>query len=62
MSRRLVTGYCIKIGEVLISWKAKKQSVVSRSSSKIEYRSMATTTTEIIWIKVVLRDLGVDVL
>uniref|UniRef100_A0A3Q7J727 Reverse transcriptase Ty1/copia-type domain-containing protein n=1 Tax=Solanum lycopersicum TaxID=4081 RepID=A0A3Q7J727_SOLLC len=46
-----VTGFGIKIGESLVSWKSKKQNIVSRISAEAEYRSMATTVTELVWLQ-----------
>lgn len=45
--RRSTSGYCIKIGSNLIAWCSRKQSVVVRSSTKAEYRSLALATTDI---------------
>ena len=42
----------------LVTWKSKKQSVVSRSSAEAEYRAIAITTCELIWLKALLKDLG----
>jgi hypothetical protein len=52
-------GYCIFVGGNLVSWKSKKQLVVARSSAEAEYRAMAFTAYELIWLKALLIDLGV---
>ena len=58
-TRKSVTGFCVFMGDALISWKSKKQSNVSRSSAKAEYRAMATTCLELTWLQYILRDLKV---
>ncbi|KAK2993029.1 hypothetical protein RJ640_001592 [Escallonia rubra] len=60
MTRKSTTGYIIFLGSSPVSWRAKKQTVVSRSSAEVEYRAMATTTSEIIWLKQLLQDLEVS--
>ena len=48
------------MGDSLISWKSKKQTTISRSSAEAEYRVMATTTSELIWLQQLLVDFGVS--
>lgn len=60
-TKRSVTGYVIKLGESLISWKSKKQQTVSRSSAEAEYRSMAAVVSELIWLSGLLQELNVSI-
>ncbi|KAI3685471.1 hypothetical protein L6452_34715 [Arctium lappa] len=50
-TRRSRTGYLLLFGGGPISWKTKKQSVVSRSSAEAEYRAMASTVSEVLWVR-----------
>ncbi|GJT70187.1 putative RNA-directed DNA polymerase [Tanacetum coccineum] len=43
----------------IISWKTKKQSVVSCSSIEAEYRLMASTVSEVLWVRWLLQELSV---
>ncbi|XP_038991283.1 secreted RxLR effector protein 161-like [Hibiscus syriacus] len=57
MSRRSVTGFNIKLGKSLTSWKSKKQSTIARSSTEAEYRSMTMTVVKIFWLTGLLKEL-----
>ncbi|KAG7585392.1 Retrotransposon gag domain [Arabidopsis thaliana x Arabidopsis arenosa] len=58
-SRRCVTGFAIFVGNSLVSWRSKKQDVVSMSSAEAEYRAMSVATKELIWLGYLLTALRV---
>ncbi|KAI5312671.1 hypothetical protein L3X38_041845 [Prunus dulcis] len=57
-SRRSTSGYFTFVGGNLVTWKSKKQRVVSRSSAEAEYRVMVQGVCELLWLRRLLRDLG----
>jgi len=59
LTRRSLTDWIIFLGDSPISWKTKKQHIVSRSSVEVEYRSMAMTTCELKWLKGIFSNLNV---
>ncbi|KAL2543145.1 putative mitochondrial protein [Abeliophyllum distichum] len=57
--RKPTMGYCVYLGGNQIFWCSKKQQVVARSSTEAEYRTLAHTTAEIIWIQSLLQELSI---
>ena len=56
-NRRSTTGYCFLLGSSLISWRSK--TFVARSSTEAEYRALANTTSELLWLRWLLKDLEI---
>ena len=57
-TRRSTMGWCMFLGDALISWRCKKQDHVSKSSTEAEYRAMSTACSEIVWLRGLLEELG----
>jgi hypothetical protein len=41
-----------------VTWKSKKQTMMARSSAKVEYRAMSNTTSELTWLQHFLQEIG----
>uniref|UniRef100_A0A2N9GA49 Apple domain-containing protein n=1 Tax=Fagus sylvatica TaxID=28930 RepID=A0A2N9GA49_FAGSY len=57
--RRSTSGLLVYLGPNPITWSAKKQLTVSRSSTESEYRALALASAEVCWLRTLLKDLGV---
>ncbi|PKU60661.1 putative mitochondrial protein [Dendrobium catenatum] len=54
--RRSIYGYCAFLGATIISWSAKKQETVAKSSTEAEYRSVSAASSEVLWLRRLLAE------
>lgn len=57
--RRSTTGYTFCFGFGPISWKTRKQTTISLSSTEAEYKAMSDSCREGLWLKHLLAELNI---
>jgi hypothetical protein len=54
-TRRSTSGFCMYLGDNLISWLSRCQTTVFCSSAEVEYRVVATAVTKSCWVRQLMR-------
>ncbi|RVW69235.1 Retrovirus-related Pol polyprotein from transposon TNT 1-94 [Vitis vinifera] len=58
--RKSTSGGCFYIGNCLVAWMSKKQNSISLSIAEAEYIAIGSCCSQLLWIKQMLRDYGID--
>lgn len=56
--RKSTTGFLFQLGTSSICWSSKKQPCVALSSTEAEYIAAAEASKELVWLRLLMQDLG----
>ena len=54
LDRKSTSRYVSFVEGNLVTWRSKKQSVVSLSNAEVEYRALHHATTKLTWLRILL--------
>ena len=60
VDQQSTTGYMVKLTDGIFSWNSRAQHTVALSSTEAEYMSLSDTSQQLVWIKLLLIELGID--
>uniref|UniRef100_A0A5S6QJM5 Reverse transcriptase Ty1/copia-type domain-containing protein n=1 Tax=Trichuris muris TaxID=70415 RepID=A0A5S6QJM5_TRIMR len=59
VDRKSTTGFVFQLGSSVVAWTSRKQSTVALSSTEAEYMAASCACRELLWLRVLLEDLGI---
>ena len=59
-SRRSTTSYIVKLASRVVCWNTRAQRTIALSSTEAEYMSLSDACRQLVWINVLMKELGID--
>jgi hypothetical protein len=59
LTRKSTSGYIFCLAGAAISWSSKRQSIITFSSTESEYVGLCFASTEAVWLRRIMRDVGI---
>jgi hypothetical protein len=59
-NHKSTSGYVFIFGSGPFYWSSKKQSMISLSTTEVEYRGAVNATTQVVWLQGLLSEFGIQ--